>query len=145
MFSRPRHWERLHEKVSEESHGNHRRFFLRTEFFLTPVCVDLQRHPLEPAGGEEDDRRHQLAAQSSPDHDLEPCLHGDSCLSTLFLCIKLVAFSGFVLCILPFASLQPPSIMSFPATTPTGMMGYGMVSGNAVASASTDIYVEFRT
>ncbi|XP_070761385.1 phosphatidylinositol binding clathrin assembly protein b isoform X3 [Enoplosus armatus] len=25
-----------------------------------------------------------------------------------------------------FVSLQPPSIMAFPATTPTGMMGYGM-------------------
>lgn len=24
--------------------------------------------------------------------------------------------------------LQPPSVMAFPATTPTGMMGYGMVS-----------------
>lgn len=25
-------------------------------------------------------------------------------------------------------SLQPPSVMAFPATTPTGMMGYAMVS-----------------
>lgn len=32
--------------------------------------------------------------------------------------------------------------MSFPATTPTGMMGYGLVSGNTLASASTDISLE---
>lgn len=34
--------------------------------------------------------------------------------------------------------------MSFPATTPTGMMGYGMVSGSTVASASTDIQLEHQ-
>lgn len=41
-------------------------------------CVNPQWHPLEPAGGEEDDRRHQLAAQSGTDHNLEPRLHGDA-------------------------------------------------------------------
>lgn len=30
----------------------------------------------------------------------------------------------------PSLSSQAPSVMAFPATTPTGIMGYGMVSGN---------------
>lgn len=41
-------------------------------------CLNLQWHPLEPAGGEEDDRWHQLAAQGGANHDLEPRLHGDT-------------------------------------------------------------------
>lgn len=41
-------------------------------------CVNPQWHPLEPARGEEDDRRHQLAAQGGANYDLEPCLHGDT-------------------------------------------------------------------
>lgn len=71
---------------------------------LTLVCADLQRHPLEPARGEEDDWRHQLAAQSSPDHNLEPCLHGDLCISTLLLCIMVVGIEvdlNLYLCVAP--------------------------------------------
>lgn len=41
-------------------------------------CPNPQWHPLEPAGREEDDRRHQLAAQSGAHHDLEPRLNGDA-------------------------------------------------------------------
>lgn len=99
------------------------------------ACLNLQWHPLEPAGREEDDRRHQLAAQSGADHDLEPRLHGDThtfdysahlkAKCSFFICAHLsFAFEVYAL----FVSLQPPSIMAFPATTPTGMMGYGMVS-----------------
>lgn len=36
----------------------------------------------------------------------------------------LIIMVGFLL----FVCLQPSSVMAFPATTPTGMMGYGMVS-----------------
>lgn len=91
VFFRPRHWERLHEEVSDDSElfcWIDRRSVCSE--VLTLVCANLQRHPLEPARREEDDWRHQLAAQSSPDHNLEPCLYGDSCISNLLLCIILV-------------------------------------------------------
>lgn len=48
-------------------------------------CLNLQWHPLESARGEEDDWWHQLAAQSGTNHDLEPCLNGDSHTLWLFL------------------------------------------------------------
>lgn len=103
LFYRSRHWERHNEKVSDGSalcgsakpsllHRNSSSFVLSGQLWAAAniECLNLQWHPLEPARGEEDDRWHQLAAQSGADHDLEPRLNGDACaLSTSWFVLLL--------------------------------------------------------
>jgi len=51
------------------------------------------------------------------------------------MCKALRHAAGGLLSVHPCLSLQAPPVMAYPATTPTGMMGYGMVSTAAVTPA----------